>query len=79
MRWMHSDNFLVTGDDAGRIKYWQPSMNNVWAMAAHEGAVRDISFSPTDAKFVSCSDDTSLKVFDFASRKAECTLKGEGG
>ena len=42
MKWMHNDNFLVTGDDSGRIKYWQPSMNNVWAMAAHEGAVRDI-------------------------------------
>ena len=31
----------------------------------HARAVRDISFSPTDAKFVTCSDDSGLKVFDF--------------
>jgi hypothetical protein len=31
----------------------------------HSRAVRDISFSPTDAKFVTCSDDSGVKVFDF--------------
>jgi WD40 repeat protein len=31
----------------------------------HSHAVRDISFSPTDMKFVTCSDDHGLKVFDF--------------
>ena len=31
----------------------------------HTRAVRDVSFSPTDAKFVTCSDDKGLKVFDF--------------
>ena len=35
------------------------------ASAVHTRAVRDISFSPTDAKFATCSDDSGLKVFDF--------------
>lgn len=35
------------------------------APAVHTRAVRDISFSPTDAKFATCSDDSGLKVFDF--------------
>ena len=31
----------------------------------HSRTVRDICFSPTDAKFCTCSDDSGLKVFDF--------------
>jgi WD40 repeat protein len=39
--------------------------NEIMGGQVHSRAVRDISFSPTDVKFVTCSDDSSLKVFDF--------------
>jgi len=45
----------------------------------HARAVRDISFSPTDAKFVTCSDDSGLKVFDFDKVRARGDDKNEEG
>jgi polyadenylation factor subunit 2 len=44
MTWTHNENWMVTGDHGGEIKYWQPNMNNVKAFAAHKEAIRDISF-----------------------------------
>ncbi|KAL4203735.1 hypothetical protein AMTRI_Chr01g105350 [Amborella trichopoda] len=42
-------------------------MNNVKAnKSAHKEYVRDLSFSWTDLKFCSCSDDDTIKVWDFA-------------
>ena len=29
MQWSHNDVWMVTGDHAGYIKYWQSNMNNV--------------------------------------------------
>ena len=65
MGWTRSEEFLCTGDDVGVIKYWTVQMNNAKAFQAHEGAVREISFGTTDAKFVSCSDDKTVKLWDF--------------
>ncbi|CAK9206541.1 unnamed protein product [Sphagnum troendelagicum] len=63
MIWSHNENWMVTGDDGGCIKYWQTNMNNVKAnKTAHKEAVCDLSFSSTDLKFCSCSDDTTIKL-----------------
>jgi len=35
-----------------------------------------ISFSPTDTKFASCSDDGSIKVWSFADAQEERVLTG---
>jgi polyadenylation factor subunit 2 len=54
-------------------------MNNVKAnKTAHKEAVRDLSFSSTDLKFCSCSDDTTVKVWDFARCQEERSLAGHG-
>jgi polyadenylation factor subunit 2 len=29
MTYTHNDNWLITGDDAGSIKYWQSNLNHV--------------------------------------------------
>ena len=44
--------------------------------SAHENAfsVRDLSFSMSSVKFVSCSDDKTAKVWDFATSKKESTF-----
>jgi polyadenylation factor subunit 2 len=38
--------------------------------------VTSVSFAPSDAKFVSSSDDQSLKLWDFARHEEEGTLEG---
>ncbi|KAK0574803.1 hypothetical protein LWI29_029373 [Acer saccharum] len=69
MVWSHNDNWMVSGDDGGAIKYWQNNMNNVKAnKSAHK----------IDLKFCSCSDDTTVKVWDFARCQEERSLTGHG-
>lgn len=72
----HNDDWLISGDQEGDIKFWQPNFNNVNGMKGHVDAVRDLAFSPNDSRFVSCSDDRQLKVWNFATAKEERTLKG---
>ena len=45
---------------------------------AHHDAVRDLAWCPNDTKFLSASDDTTLKIFDFTARMCETTLTGHG-
>ncbi|CAK4076297.1 unnamed protein product [Aphanomyces euteiches] len=78
MVWSHNDNWFVTADHGGVIKYWQSSMTNVQLVHGHREAVRSLSFSPTDYKFVSCSDDATVKIWDFETVKEERVLTGHG-
>lgn len=78
MTWSHNGNYMVSGDHSGTIKIWQPSMNNVKIIAAHKEPVRALTFSSTDAKFASSSDDGAIKVWDFREALEERTLSGHG-
>lgn len=62
LQWAHNENWLISGDDGGVVKYWQPNMNNVKATQAHKEPVRGLAFAPSDLKFCSCSDDTTVKA-----------------
>lgn len=78
LTYSHSDDWLVSADHEGIIKYWQPNFNNVESIRGHTDPIRDLAFSPTDTKFVTASDDSTLKIFDFAGGVAETTLTGHG-
>ncbi|KAK3692793.1 putative polyadenylation protein [Podospora appendiculata] len=78
LAYSHSDDWLVSADHDGIIKYWQPNFNNVESIRGHQDPIRDLAFSPTDSKFVTASDDSTLKIFDFAGGMAESTLSGHG-
>ncbi|VEN62702.1 unnamed protein product [Callosobruchus maculatus] len=78
MVWSHNDSWMVTGDHAGYVKYWQSNMNNVKMFQAHKEALRGISFSPSDTKFVTCSDDGTLRIWDFFRYQEEKVLRGHG-
>lgn len=78
MVWSHGEGWMVTGDHSGFIKYWQSNMNNVKMYQAHKEAVRGISFSPSDSKIVTCSDDGTLRIFDFYMCQEERILRGHG-
>ncbi|KAI5864498.1 WD40 repeat-like protein [Durotheca rogersii] len=78
LAYSHSDDWLISADHDGIIKYWQPNFNNVQVIQGHHDPIRDLAFSPNDSKFVTASDDSSLKIFDFAGGVAESTLSGHG-
>ena len=53
-------------------------MNNLQAFQAHPETVRDISFAPNDARFVTGSDDSTMKIWSFEEMREEKTLTGHG-
>jgi polyadenylation factor subunit 2 len=77
--WNHTGEWMVSADHDGIIKYWAPTLNNVKEIPeAHPGAViRELSFCPTDAKFCSCSDDATVKIWDFERGALDRLLIGK--
>lgn len=53
-------------------------MNNLQAFQAHGESVRDVSFAPNDARFVTGSDDSTIKIWNFDEMREERTLTGHG-
>ena len=47
-------------------------------LAHKDQPCRGISFSPTDVKFASCSDDGTVRIWDFYTRTEEKILRGHG-
>ncbi|RDW59749.1 hypothetical protein BP6252_12836 [Coleophoma cylindrospora] len=78
LSYSHSDDWLISADHDGIIKYWQPNFNNVKVIQGHTDPIRDLAFSPNDSKFVTASDDSTLKIFDFAGGVEESSLTGHG-
>jgi polyadenylation factor subunit 2 len=78
VEYTHTDDWLLSADQTGVVKYWQTNFNNVKEIQAHTEAVRGLAIAPTDSKFVTCADDTTLKIWDFASSAEESTLTGHG-
>ncbi|XP_037776883.1 pre-mRNA 3' end processing protein WDR33-like [Penaeus monodon] len=78
MVWSHNDQWMVTGDTGGFVKYWQTNMNNVKLFQAHKDPVRGLSFSPSDQKFATGSDDGTVRIWDFYRCYEEKVLRGHG-
>ena len=78
MKWNHSDTWMVTADHGGYIKYWQSNMNNVKMFQAHKDPLRAVSFCPTDSKFATCSDDGTVRIWDFLTCTEERVMRGHG-
>ena len=76
MKYSNHDEWLLSGDQNGTVKYWQPNFNNVNNISAHANGVRDIAFSPNDLKFLTCGDDSAIKIWNFNNGKEERTLSG---
>lgn len=79
MEWSHNSNYLLTADAGGNIKYWSPSIAPVNSIDSHnQQPIHALSFSPSDTKFVSCGDDSTVRVWDWAQRAEERTCEGHG-
>ena len=44
------------------MRYWRTNLELVKSVAAHREAVRQLSFCPSDLKYVTGSDDSTLRV-----------------
>lgn len=73
----HSGAYLVSTDQSGVIKYFQPNMNNLTAWQGHREAIRGVSFSPDDGRFATASDDSSIRIWAFEESREERVLTGE--
>ena len=79
MAWSHNQNYLLTSDSGGNIKYWSPSIAPVQNLDSHAGQpIHALSFGPSDTKFVSCGDDATVRVWDWAGHREERVMEGHG-
>ncbi|KAK0548916.1 pre-mRNA cleavage and polyadenylation factor (CPF) complex subunit [Tilletia horrida] len=76
MQWSHSGIWLISSDQNGQIKYFQPNMNNVQLFEGHRESIRGLSFSPDDGRFCSVSDDQSVKIWVFDQAREERVMTG---
>lgn len=76
LKYSHNDEWLLSGDQSGVIKYWQTNFNNVNIINGHSDGIRDIAFSPNDSKFLTCSDDSTMKIWNFNNGQEERSLVG---
>jgi polyadenylation factor subunit 2 len=51
-------------------------MNNLKAWQAHREAVRGLSFAPDDSRFVTASDDSTLRLWNFEESREERVFTG---
>lgn len=73
-----SGAWILSADQGGQVKYFQSNMNNLQVINAHREGVRGLSFSPDDSRFVTGSDDSTMKIWSFEEAREESTIKGHG-
>ena len=79
MAWSMHEQYLITGDKNGEIVYSDSKFCLKNKFIAHnQSCIRDLCFSPSSLKFLSCSDDRTAKVFDFATGQQEVVFEGHG-
>ncbi len=79
MAWSQSgEHRLVSGEQDGVLRMFDGTFRQLRKYKGHEAPVRGISFCPTSIKFASCSDDLSIKIWDFETAVEENKLLGHG-
>ncbi|EFJ39924.1 hypothetical protein VOLCADRAFT_121772, partial [Volvox carteri f. nagariensis] len=78
MVFSHSGLFLLSCDDMGRVKFSKPTLEVLQVYHVHKESCRSVSFSPSDFKFTTGSDDSTVRVFD-TFRGQEVSMTGHGG
>jgi polyadenylation factor subunit 2 len=67
------DKYNISGDQRGEIVYSNAKLSQKNKFTAHSSRtkINDLSFAPSSMKFVSCSEDNTAKIFDFATAREE--------
>lgn len=75
MKWSHNEEWLLTADHSGYVKYWQANMNNVEMYQAHKEPIRGVRYAcacvaiscpdrgPRLTLIIEVLDDTFLTTF----------------
>lgn len=78
MCWTPDEAVMVSGDQLGMIKLWDPFIYNFQTFQGHKDSVCDIAVAPTGEKFCSCADDSHAKVWDLKTGEEERAFTGHG-
>lgn len=62
MKFTHHANFFLTVDDGGRLKYWRTNYELLKDERAHQEGACAVTLAPSDLKFATCSNDSTVKV-----------------
>lgn len=67
---------IVSADQSGIVRYFQPKKNNLTEWPAHREAVRSLGFSPDDVRFATAIDDSTVRVWFHSKNREERVLTG---
>ncbi len=77
MCWSNNEKYLISGDKEGNIVYSDNKISQKNRFSAHnKSCIRDLSFSLSSMKFVSCADDRTSRIFDFITSQEEIVFEG---
>ena len=77
--WTNYEKYIISGDKKGFIIYSDNKISQKNKFQAHnESCIRDLSFSISSLKFMSCSDDRTARIFDFLTSQEELRFEGHG-
>lgn len=83
--WGPRTDLILSGDDAGKVKMWMSSFVLLAEFDSTHRAVREVTWSPTEAKFCTAGQDGTARVWDTATVgtqsevREEVKLEGHGG
>ena len=73
MVWSHNDHWMMTGDHAGFVKYWQSNMNNVKMYQAHKDPIRGLRCVIVGKELVTLGQLLVYNFENFIINKIICT------
>ncbi len=90
IKWHPYDNFLAAARENGQVEIWNTSRELpgnkeaysdefVTIYEGHTGAVNDVAWSPDGNLIASASDDTTIRVWDFATGETILILESHSG
>jgi WD40 repeat protein len=78
--WLAPRGQLITGKADGSVQLWDPATGReLGAFQGHEQGVTQLAFTPDGTRLATASDDGTVKVQEWATRRVLHTLKGIPG
>jgi len=79
INYSHDGKYVAFGDTKGIIHILNSkTLDKVKTISGHLNSVYSVKFSPDDTKLISCSRDTTIRIWDFNSSEEIAIIKTEG-